>query len=153
MTDRMSRPRLSVPSGCSHEGGCSDAAPSSDGLLEANHGANVDRNVTVTRITRPMPPKRVWNRRRRKSSEAATGDCRDALNTGADMPDSAGIEVSSGATSALRRDADARIEPGVEQIDHDVHGHDRAGDQDDDADDHLGVAGAHRFDHQRADAG
>ncbi len=41
-----------------------------------------------------------------------------------------------------------RSRSNVEQIDHDIHDDHRAGDQDDHAHDHLGVAGANRLDHQ-----
>ncbi len=70
ITERTSLPRLSVPKGCCHDGACSDGEPMSMGPLEANHGASTDNDVIPTRMTIPMPPKRVRNRRRNRSSGA-----------------------------------------------------------------------------------
>lgn len=78
-TERTSLPRLSVPSGCCHDGGCSAGEPRSMGPLEANHGANADNDEITTRMIKPTPPKRVRNRRRNRSSDA---DVRDLLNDG-----------------------------------------------------------------------
>src|SRR5437588_4075368 len=70
-TERTSRPRLSVPNGCCQDGGCSDGEPMSAGPPEANHGANTDSSEIATRMTRPIPPKRVRNRRRSTSKGPA----------------------------------------------------------------------------------
>ena len=63
------------------------------GPLEANQGAKIDSSEITTRMISPMPPKRVRNSRRNRSSGA---DVRDRVNDcGTDISTlgSAGIDV------------------------------------------------------------
>jgi len=82
-----------VPSRCCHDGGCSDVDPSSVGTLEANQGANVDNSEITTRMISPIPPKRVPNRRRSRSSGADARDCFKGCGTDISTLGSAGIDV------------------------------------------------------------
>ena len=82
ITDRISRPRLSVPSRCCADGGCIDGEPRSIGPVVANRGAKIDSSEIAMRMTAPMPPKRVRNRRRSRSSAAEARDRLNDFNTG-----------------------------------------------------------------------
>src|SRR5580704_18974280 len=124
-TERTSLPRLSVPSGCCQDVGCSAGEPRSIGPFEANQGANADSAEITTRMISPMPPKRVRNSRRSRSSDADARERRSAGGTDISTLGSAGIAL------ALRRgDANSGIEPGVEQIVFYVYDDHREGDQD-----------------------
>src|SRR3979490_1148836 len=91
-TERTSLPRLSVLSGCCHDGGCSAGEPRSMGPFEANQGANADSAEITTRMINPIPPKRVRNRRRSRSSDA---DARDRLND-------CGTDISTLGSAGIR---------------------------------------------------
>src|SRR5258707_15373807 len=101
ITERTSLPRLSVPKGCCHDGGCSDGEPMSAGPLEEKNGANTDNDVIATRTTIPMPPKRVRNRRCNRTSGAEARNRPDACAIDISTLGSAGIDVLPAGELAL----------------------------------------------------
>src|SRR5579871_5944533 len=106
-TERTSRPRLSVPNGCAQLGGWSDGEPISIGPVEANNGAKIDSSVITTRMTTPVPPNRVANRRRTRSSGPDIQDLLEVCVAEISTLGSAGI---TGTLAPHRGDANPGIE-------------------------------------------
>src|SRR5262245_44733623 len=118
--EKMSRPSWSVPSQWIRFGACIMALKSfSSGSNGAIHGANTPaRNITTT-ITRPKVPS-GW--RRTKASE-----CCQTVRLGASVSCGAAAAAAElGRVTVIAgpsRIADARVEPGIEQVDDEVGDH------------------------------
>src|SRR5437762_6068935 len=119
MRDNRSRPSWSVPSQCAQLGASVIAAKSLEvGLYGATHSAKIPASPKINTSTRPIAPT-GW--RRKKVAATPQRPCgvrpRSSTRTGTVAEVGAISMVIGRAPSG---ETDARIEPGVEQVDDEI---------------------------------
>src|SRR6185437_111466 len=143
----MSRPNWSVPRTWSSPGGTIIEAKSfSSGSNGAIQSAQMPATANSTTMTRPIVPSGL---RRTKLIARPSSVC---WRSNASVSSSTGAVVGVMTAIGHSRIADARVEPGVEHVDHEIGDHEH---QDDQHHQRLGqhvVLVLHRLDQQAADA-
>src|SRR5580698_10068059 len=145
--EKMSRPNWSVPRKCARPGATIIEAKSfSSGSNGAIQSAKPPARANSTTINRPIAPSGL----RRAKWSARPSSVRDFRN--ASTSSVAGEVVGVMTAIGRSRVSDARIEPGIEHVDHEVGDDEHQDDQHHQRLGHHIVLVLHRLDQQPADA-